>query len=451
MFTYVKLKNFKSFGDVTFDFKRTKSSDSVKSFVAIYGENGSGKSNFVHSLDLLCHTLVSFGRAKQVEEISEFLKNSDDGMPKEVFEHLLRDSDLMQYISACRTIDCDEPTEIEYGFLLNGYEGYYRVSFDEKFKNELLYYFTGKQRGNLFNITVDNNDVIDWKFNGDLFASRKAENEIIDEIKKYWGKHTFLGIIKEQMREKNDSYIKENYSKYLLAVVEMFKDITLVSKTSNRVNTGILCNKPRNIPCDLSSGVIPKSEIHFLERAERILRDFFTQVYADIKDVCYEIETTGKDKLRYQLYVEKMIAGKVRRISFANESAGTQQVLEIVRMLLGLFCGVTVVYDEIDNGIHDVLLNQIINSLKGEINGQLIITTHNTMLLEEMDPQSAYVIQVDYMGNKEVHCMADYVQPNNNLRRKYVNGLFGGTPYIDGIDYDSIVQELEGDILKEEE
>ena len=145
-----------------------------------------------------------------------------------------------------------------------------------------------------------------------------------------------------------------------------------------------------------------------------------------------------------------MIAGKVRRISFANESAGTQQVLEIVRMLLGLFCGVTVVYDEIDNGIHDVLLNQIINSLTGEINGQLIITTHNTMLLEEMDPQSAYVIQVDYMGNKEIRCMADFVQPNNNMRRKYVSGLFGGTPYIDGIDYDLIAQELDDNNSKEE-
>lgn len=451
MFTYLKLKNFKSFGDVTFDFKRTKHPDSVKSFVAVYGENGSGKSNFVNSVDLLFHTLVSFDRAKQFDDIAEFIKGSEEEIPKALLEHLLCESDLMQYIASCRTIGSEELTEVEYGFILNGYEGYYRLSFDDKFRNELLYYFTGKQRGNLFNISVDNDDVITWKFNGDLFASHKAEGEIVDEIKKYWGKHTFLGIVKQQMKEKNDSYIRDNYSEYLLAVIEMFKDITLVSKTSNKMNTGILSNKPRNIPHDLSFGVIPRSEAQILKRAERILRDFFTQAYADIKDVCYETEAHGKDKVKYQLFVDKMIAGKVRRISFANESAGTQQVLEIVRMLLGLFCGVTVVYDEIDNGIHDVLLNQIINSLTGEINGQLIITTHNTMLLEEMDPQSAYVIQVDYMGNKEIRCMADFVQPNNNLRRKYVSGLFGGTPYIDGIDYDTIVQELEDYNSKEDD
>ena len=44
MFTYIKLKNFMSFKDVTFDLK--KGSKGAKNFIAVYGENGSGKSNF---------------------------------------------------------------------------------------------------------------------------------------------------------------------------------------------------------------------------------------------------------------------------------------------------------------------------------------------------------------------------------------------------------------------
>ena len=55
MFTYIKLKNFLSFGDVVFNFK--KSASTAKTFAAIYGENGSGKSNFVKSVDFLCNTL----------------------------------------------------------------------------------------------------------------------------------------------------------------------------------------------------------------------------------------------------------------------------------------------------------------------------------------------------------------------------------------------------------
>jgi AAA15 family ATPase/GTPase len=195
----------------------------------------------------------------------------------------------------------------------------------------------------------------------------------------------------------------------------------------------------------MRSGIISKDDVEILNIAEKILNDFFTQAYADIKRISYEKKSYKNNSVKYQLYVDKMIAGKIRRINFEHESAGTQQILEIVRMLLGLFCGVTVVYDEIDDGIHDVLLCNIISSLKNEINGQLIITTHNTMLLEEIDPRSAYVICVDYLGNKEIRCMADFsIQNSNNARIKYLKGLFGGTPYIEGIDYDTIVYEIEG-------
>lgn len=51
MFTYIKLKNFMSFRDIKFDFRNGRKG--FKKFVAIYGENGSGKSNFVRSIDFL--------------------------------------------------------------------------------------------------------------------------------------------------------------------------------------------------------------------------------------------------------------------------------------------------------------------------------------------------------------------------------------------------------------
>ena len=47
MFTCVKLKNFKSFNDITLDL--TDKNNRPKSLVLIYGENGIGKSNFAIS------------------------------------------------------------------------------------------------------------------------------------------------------------------------------------------------------------------------------------------------------------------------------------------------------------------------------------------------------------------------------------------------------------------
>ena len=51
MFTYVRLKNFLSFGDATFNFKRT--AKKAKPFVAIYGENGSGKTSVLEAIYIL--------------------------------------------------------------------------------------------------------------------------------------------------------------------------------------------------------------------------------------------------------------------------------------------------------------------------------------------------------------------------------------------------------------
>lgn len=42
-------------------------------------------------------------------------------------------------IKKARTIGCNELTEIEYGFEINGTEGYYILKFDDAIKYEKLY------------------------------------------------------------------------------------------------------------------------------------------------------------------------------------------------------------------------------------------------------------------------------------------------------------------------
>ena len=69
MITYVELKNFKSFKDTRFDFRKGKKD--YKKFVAIYGENGSGKSNFVDSLSFLRLTMESFHMVLQSEQLQQ--------------------------------------------------------------------------------------------------------------------------------------------------------------------------------------------------------------------------------------------------------------------------------------------------------------------------------------------------------------------------------------------
>ena len=316
------------------------------------------------------------------------------------------------------------------------------MSFKDRFLYEKLYYYTGKQRGMLFEINYSD-EKIDVSFSSKLFHNKKVELEIRDKINKYWGKHTFLSILNRERMEKNEQYIEENYLSYVFDILDMLHEITIHWKKTSYSGSEVDAEKPKNVLRNLDKGKIKKGKEELLNCSERIIKDFFTQAYADIKDVYYE-RNVENDEIRYKLYIKKMIGGKIRTVDFGKESAGTQHILDIIRSLLGAFCGVTVVYDEIDNGIHDLLLKNVLESMIDDITGQLIITTHNTYMLETINIKSVYLINVDYQGNKEVKCLDKYprIQGTNNPRIMYLKGLFGGVPIVDVMDYDVILQEL---------
>ena len=73
MFTYIRVKNFKSLKDVKFNLNRTKTK--TNNFIAIYGENGSGKTNLVELFKFL-----------QQITISRIIDVKLNMMPKEFFD-----------------------------------------------------------------------------------------------------------------------------------------------------------------------------------------------------------------------------------------------------------------------------------------------------------------------------------------------------------------------------
>ncbi|MGN1317966.1 MAG: ATP/GTP-binding protein [Lachnospirales bacterium] len=437
MLTYVKLKNFMSFKDAVFNFKSGKK---TKKFISIYGENGSGKSNFVNSINLLRNSIESFTVIDNMDKVLALAK--EHAISKQILDALLNANDILYRIESCRLIDCEEPTTVEYGFEINGHDGYYIMSFSDRFLYEKLYYYTGKQRGVLFEIKNENGNIVS-SFSTKLFSSIVVKEEMVNEIEKFWGKHTFLSVLNKERKEKNENYIKENYLDYVFDLLDMLQEMFIHYKKTSFSGTEVASQKAYPILDNLKEGKINVKYENIVLTSEKILNDFFTQAYADIKSVYYK-KTYSRDNITYKLFVKKMIGGKIRTLDFEKESAGTQHILDIIRSLLGVFCGVVVVYDEIDDGIHDLLLKNILDSMIDDITGQLIITTHNTYILESIDAKSAYVITVDYLGNKCVKCLDEFqrIQGSNNKRIMYLKGMFGGIPIVDTIYYDLIINEL---------
>lgn len=444
MLTYVELTNYKSFGKIKFDFRKKKGE--FKRFIAIYGENGSGKSNFVSSIGLLSQLMTSFISTRNFLKLKEFLENKD-GEPELRIEDLLNNiesGDLTKTLASSRMIDCDDNTTVKYGFVINSIEGYYLVSFnDNAIIHEELYYLNNKQRGMLFNIS-ENLGNITCMFSSYLFRDKKYEMDIRDLIDRYWGKHSFMSLILNEQREKNHTFIENNILPNLLAVIDSFMHIFILCKTSKNRHVGIITGSTLSID-NFECITIEKNnkQLHKqLKLIEQIVNDFYTQTYSDIVKVYYRrVKSWDKDSISYEPCFQKIIAGEIREIPFNLESAGTQSVLSILRAIIDAINGHVVIYDEIDDGIHDLLMNNILLSVQDAIKGQLIITTHNTYLLENLSTQAAYIIYTDNNGNKEGRCLADYgirIQANNNARKLYLSGVFGGIPYSNTVDYSSM-------------
>jgi AAA15 family ATPase/GTPase len=147
------------------------------------------------------------------------------------------------------------------------------------------------------------------------------------------------------------------------------------------------------------------------------------------------------------LFFKKNIFGRLIDIDYEKESTGTLQLLMILPYLLMAIYGCVVVIDEIDTGVHDLLINNILNSISEKIKGQLIITTHNTMFLDsDIDPDCIYTFYIDRDAAKSLVCITDFENrkhPNLNYRDRYLKGMYGGVPSCIDIDFDEMKTILE--------
>ena len=441
MFTYIKAKNFKSLKDIEFNLNKTKTK--TNQFISIYGENGSGKTNIVELFKFLQQSAmaraIDIAMNKLPKEFFKMQEEMADKMPKEIRQIFQLSLDLKEY----RMLDEKEETEIEYGFKINNKEGFYYIKFNNEIIEEKLYYIAGKQRAYLFELKKKDNKIIKT-LNKNIFINDKYNEELIDEIDKYWGKYSFLSLLSFEMVEKNKEYIDNNISKNITDVIDEIWEMTVhVDKGISKIMAASL-EKVKKLD-NIQRGIIEKNQLNELNKYENVLNIFFTQAYADIKEVKYNI-TEKEDKIYYELYFNKMIGGKIKSIPSKMESEGTRRILNQFDTLIGSLLGETVIIDEIDNGIHDVLMKNIIMSIKDEITGQLIITTHNTLLLEILPKEYIYILSTDYKGNKTINSIKDYgikIQKNNNARDLYFKGVFGGIPTTDYIDFEEIKYALE--------
>ena len=439
MFTRVRLRNFRSFDKIDFDL--TEKNNTPKSLAIVFGENGAGKSNLMSAFVLLNELLATMDVRDAYEDFLSrkaifYDENMEKAMRQRIHDEL---RDIQAIIDDCRMVGSIDPITAEFEFRIGDNNGKYRIELgNDEIIHERLEYLLNKRRGTYFDCSdaglVINSGIVK---NKELLADIKAA------AKRFWGKHSLLAIITHELHDKAKSYghdnISENFNDVMAEIGLLSCNVKIGAKYWDHICT------PLSVFASPIQGSISAAKEKQLEIAEVVFSSFFSSINSDIKRAFYKKRYSEK-YVDYELFFEKLIAGEYRAIDFSRESTGNHQLLRCLCYLLTACIGGTVVIDEADSGVHDVLFNKILQEIAPFVDGQIIMTTHNSMLMESSFAHVAtYILNEEENGHKQIRSISDYDKRtfyNNNIRNKYLNNEYGGLPTVKEIDFKRLLDEI---------
>ena len=451
MISYIELRNFKSFSNIFFDLRG--SHGIPKKLAFLYGENGSGKSNLIRSLMFMCQSFDTLRNQQMLPDIEKGKLDiiKDEKLKEKLLSEIVRTRlySLQDLIRQNRSIGESAPMVIKVGFYHEGKDGFYSVKFNtegssESVLEEKLYYTLNERAGLMFDISTDGINL-----SPSSFPDAKYKCELLELIEKYWGKHTFISILYNELQTKNRQYFNARLAPNLQTVLRLLSQISTLYK-ENHSEAGRIAI-PIKFLHQLDKGHIENKNDAELLAVQKFLNQCFTQLFSDIKRAYYKFEASdsGYD---YELYFDKVCCEKEIAVPISFESTGTKKILDLFPLIFTSTLGATVFVDEVDSGIHDLLMQDIAKLLQQSLDeteeGQFIATTHNTLLLDDLEPENVYVLKADILGNKEISCIKDYprTHKNNSIRHRYLTGVYQGIPEVGYLDFKELVDDTMSEI-----
>lgn len=139
--------------------------------------------------------------------------------------------------------------------------------------------------------------------------------------------------------------------------------------------------------------------------------------------------------------VEEFIFDQIGQLGYhkgmkmSAQSDGTVRLLTLIPAIYGaILSDKVVVVDEIDNSIHPKLMNSLLRYFsEKETKGQLIFTTHDTHLLNQQEllrPDEMWLAEKEN-GNTKMYSINDFkIHHTINIENGYMDGRFGAIPSI---------------------
>ena len=442
MFSKIVVENFTTFNNFEFDLIENKTDKKAKKLAIIYGENGIGKTCFIKSIYLL---IRSYSSLVNIESERRFFFNFfsnegkiDDGFTK-LYNNNLDQYRISGYLNEYRKLKCEDNMKVHYELIINKAKYSYTMVFDNKSIIQEKLLCNGNIVFNCVNKRIEFGELFDFDLNI-LELFKNAFNMYFGE------KHTFLACIKSTQKSVGSSYFKHALPKQLFNFLT-FLDSIYVNLGQNRIG--------QNVESDGISSEFVYPLVHGryndkikkkLDKTALGLTMFYSSLYSNIESLSYKKEITSDGNSEYHLYFNEKDNNRIISIPFEYESTGTTKLASLFIAFYEVVKNKKiVVYDEIDNGINDMLLKTIFDSLDTCIGGQLIVTTHNTLLLKNSIKKNIYLLDRNSDSSICSYSLDEFgrkIQSGTDVVGQYLKGLYGGVPQSGAFSMEYILEAL---------
>ncbi|ACJ34374.1 AAA family ATPase [Anoxybacillus flavithermus] len=360
--------------------------------VAIYGANGSGKSNVLQAIGF-----VKF----LVNEADSFHEGDDIPiLPHKLEEH--------------------RPSVFELQFIVNGVRYAYGFSITrEKILEEYLYFFPNGRQARVFE-RLEEQYIFGNKFQKELDEikrSKTRQNRLFLATAGVWSnaeevKHAFLFL-------RNELVVNQ------FASNESWLHYTIDQISTNETNKNILLNMLNyfHIPVENIITKVEKKQLSYSDLPPHMPEEL-KMLLLKGSHVNYEV------KLVYPNMT----------IHLSEESRGVQRLFEIMGPILDILSnGKCLVFDELETSLHPLLVLQIIKLFQtpklNPKHAQLIFSTHDTNLLDLtiLRRDQIWITEKNSASaSTDLYSISDvkHVRKDENIEKGYMKGKYGGIPLI---------------------
>lgn len=174
-----------------------------------------------------------------------------------------------------------------------------------------------------------------------------------------------------------------------------------------------------------------------IEQINIVLKALVPEIELKIYNKFDKLLENGKDGIRFEVITIRNGA----RIPLMYESAGIKKIISICSSLVACFNreSYCLVVDELDSGVYEYLLGELLDAMQDKARGQLIFTSHNLRPLEVLENDSLMYTTVN---PEERYIKTSYIKNTQNKRLSYLRSIkLGGQK--ERLYHDTNIYEIE--------